>query len=1831
MPLASPYTIIKPLSLDGRAVVYRAVRSADRCPVILKVLDPRRSRPKDLERLKHEYELGQLLDSRAVVKPLALETYQGMPALILEDFGGQSLDRLLGTPMGVERFLPLAIRIAAAVTDVHQQDIIHKDLKPDNILVNPASGEVRITDFGVASRLPREQQRAQPPRLIEGSLPYLSPEQTGRTSRAIDNRTDLYSLGVTFYQMLTGRPPFEARDPVEWVHCHVARVPTSPSELVPEVPEMISRIILKLLSKMPEDRYQSARGLQRDLERCLAEWSASGRVEPFALGERDTTGRLQIPQKLYGREAEVALLLQAFGRVVATGTPELLLISGYSGIGKSALVHELHKPIIRDRAFFLSGKFDQYKRDIPYATLVQAFQELVIELLAESEERIAAWRQRLLGALGVNAQLIVEVIPQVELVIGRQPPVPELPPTEAQNRFRMVFRHFIGVFAQKEHPLALFLDDLQWVDAASLGLLKDLLAHPEMRYLLIIGAYRDNEVSPTHPLVLTLDEVRKGGARVSNIVLGPIPHERLAAFVGEALRCRLEDAAPLSDLVYEKTAGNPFFAIQFLLSLHEERLIEFDERTEAFRWDVAKIREKGYTDNVVDLMVGKLRRLPAKTQEALKQLACLGNTAEVALLAMVRGSVEHDVHADLWEAVRAGLVIRLDSTYKFLHDRIQEAAYSLIPAELRAEMHLQLGRLLLSRLPEQGLAERVFDVANQLNHGAHLLTDPREKEALCRLNFLAGTKAKASVAYASARSYLAHATSLLPPDAWSARYEDAFTLHLELAECEYLVGRFQRADELFDLILQNARSRPDRSRAHRLRLRFYQIAGRHRDAVTVMIQALQLYRVMLPESDEEIQMAAEAEIRQVSINLRGRPIADLVDAPVATDESVRALIGLLAESSPIVYTSRPALWLLLTAKGVNVSLQCGHAEESSFIYSYYSMVLVSIYHDIPRALQFSEMALRLNEKFKSATATLKGKLLFHHASVIKVWCGHFAASLPLMEQAFLACLDIGDLVFAGYLTYNMTWLVLESGEPLVHAIDVARKHIAFARQTHNDVVYHVLRVEEQFAASLKGATQAPTSFSDGTFDEESCIAALKKAGFGLGITYYHIMKQIATFTHERYAEALQSATSAASMLRQVASMAIEATHHFYHALTLTALYAQAPAEQQRQFAQTLEKQLQKLELWADNCPENFQTRYALVSAEVARIEGRDLDAMRLYEEAIRSARDSGLVHVEALAYELASRFYRARGFVRFADTYLREARSCYVRWGADGKVQSLDRCYPELVERPSVAPTATFVAAPEQLDLFSVVKALQSISSEILLPKLSETLLQIVLQQAGGQRGALILVRDGELAVYAEATTDGTEIRVASHEGVPASAAAFPMSILHYVARTREPVILDEAAVATRFASDEHLTRRRPHSLLCLPIVRQARVSGLVYLENNLATGAFTAGTIRVLELLGAQTAISLDNAMLYADLERSQMEIKAVLDNMVDSVFVVDRTGRVTLANHAAARLAGLASPDEARVPIVELARRLRFDRPNGTPYEAEQIPLVRALGGETVALDEGTISLPGAERTRYVHTSASPMRDAAGQVVGAVAVARDVTELVELDRLKDQFLRVAAHELKTPVTVIMGYAEMLLRTAMELPPRQRRILDGLLRGTERIERIVADLLFVSQIQIGRLNLVLERVDLGELVDRMAARLEQAAPSRRIRVTRPEAVVLQGDRELLERAVTHLLDNALRYSPDGRDVEVDVRIEDARDALVSVRDQGVGIPVDKRACIFERFHRAHTDTPHDHGGMGTGLYLSRAIVVRHGGEMWFESEEGRGSTFHVRLPLTCEGATVPS
>jgi PAS domain S-box-containing protein len=1436
--------------------------------------------PQCLRRLEHEYLLAAELDPAWAAQPLALTRHEGRAVLILKDPGGELLDRVLdgvpGQPLDLTRFLRVAIGLAAALGQVHSHGLIHKDIKPPNVLVD-AAGNVRLTGFGIASRLPQESQAPAPPEVIAGTLAYMAPEQTGRMNRSIDARSDLYSLGVTLYQMLTGTLPFAAADPLEWVHCHIARQPTPPGERA-KVPGPLSAIVMKLLAKNAEERYQTASGLASDLRGCLAQWEAHGRIEEFPLGAHDASDRFRVPEKLYGREREIDTLLAAFDRVVAEDVPELVLVSGYSGVGKSSVVNELHKALVLPRGLFAAGKLDQYKRDIPYTTLAQAFQTLVRQILARDETEVAHWRQALSEAVGVNGQLIVNLIPEVEFIIGKQPPVAKLPPQDEQNRFKLVFRRFLGAFARPEHPLALFLDDLQWLDAATLELLEHLITDPNVRNLLLIGAYRDNEVSPSHPLMRTLATVRKAGARVQDIVLAPLGLDDLGRLASDALHCEPERAQPLTRLVHEKTAGNPFFAIQFLLALAEEGLFAFDAGTGTWTWDLVRIHAKGYTDNVVELMVGKLKRLPATTQRALRELACLGNVAEIATLSLVHAGPEEVIHSALGEAARVGLILRFEDRYAFLHDRVQEAAYALIPEGERAAAHLRIGRKLASRTGPGELEERSFEIVNQLNRGAALITAQEEREQLAKLNLIAGKRAKASTAYASALTYLTTGAALLGEDAWERRHELTFALELNRAECEFLTGELAAAEDRLLLLSRRASGLPDLASVTCLRVELFTTLDRSDRAVEVGFEYLRRIGIQWPPHPSQDDVAREYE--RFWQQLGSRSIEELIDLPKITDPNWRATLDVLTiVISPAMFTDE-ILRNLIVGRIANLSLEHGNSDGSCFAYVWLGMILGPRFGDYQAGFRFGRLGYELVEK--RGLHRYQARTYVAFANLVIPWAKHIQSGRDLVRRAFDAATNTGDLTFAAYCCNNLNTNLLARGDPLGEVQREAENGLEFARKARFGLVVDIINTQLGLVRTLRGLTPDFGCLDDGQFDERLFEDHLRNdPRLALPECWYWIRKLQARLYSADYVSATTAASKAQALLWTSPSFFEVAEYHFYGALAWAAHYDEAPADERHRHLEVLSGHHTQLNVWAQNCPENFGNRAALVAAEIARIEGRDLDAMRLYEEAIRSSRANDFVHNEALANELAGRFYAERGFQKIAHVHLQDARYCYRRWGADGKVRQLEQLYPRLREpEPAPGSTSTFGTPIENLDLATVIKVSQSVSGEIVLETLIDTLMRTALEHAGAQRGLLILAHGGATRVEAEATTNGTTITVHSRRA-SVSAAELPDSVLQYVVRTQESVILDDAAVRNAFSGDEYIRCKRVRSVLCLPLTRQTALVGVLYLENNLTARVFTPARSAVLKLIASQAAISLENAYLYKDLQHENSERKQAEDRL--------------------------------------------------------------------------------------------------------------------------------------------------------------------------------------------------------------------------------------------------------------------------------------------------------------------------------------------------------------
>jgi len=1839
-PIISGYEIVQNLGQTAGSRLYRIRRAGDDGLVLLKRLDEK-SDPARAERFRLEHELLSSLFVPGIARPLALLSDGPEPAMVIENLLGDLLESILAEPLSITAALRFGQQLASALSGLHDKHIVHRDLRPVNLLASRADDRISIVDLSWAAPVGRSCEP------LHDDLAYLSPEQTGRTDRPVDARSDLYSLGVILYRMLSGRLPFVATDALEWMHCHLARAPIPIVEHVPELPRAVAAIVGKLLAKSPRERYQSGRGVAADLARCLAEWEARRQVADFALGSRDIADQLAIPDDLFGREPQIAQLHATWARITSGGAAEIVLVTGYSGIGKTSLVNELRRHVIDAGGFFLTGKFDQRKRDIPYASFKQAFQSLVQQLLGGSEAELEQWRRRLVDALGVNGQLITAIIPDLEHIIGRQPPVAEVGAHEARNRFHTAFQKFVGVFAGAAHPLVLFIDDLQWLDPASLTLLEFLGTQRDARYLLFIGAYRDNEVTLTHPLHLTLDAIRKAGTKISPLAVGPISRGNVAVLIGRALHTSAEAAAPLAEVVHDKTGGNPFFATQFLLSLHEEGVIKLDNSSGAFRWDMAEIHARSVTDNVVDLLLAKLRRLPLRTQTAIAELACLGNRVETSILAAAHGWTEEDVHAALAEAVQAGLVFRSDRGYRFLHDRVQEAGYALLPSNERATTHLGIARRLSAHLPQEEIAERVFDLAGQWNRAAEQLTDAAEIAALIRLNALAGARAKSSAAYASARAYYAGAVALLPEDAWSSRYDTALDLHLALAECESLIGAYGKSAELLDRALSHARTAVDRARAYMLRIRLGQLAGNYQEAVLAMLDGLRALGMPLPESPDEIGSAAHAELRRVARLLDAQRAPGFMAPQAAADPGARAMLDLLDEGDAATFVAHPRLWPLVVIRSVTIRLQYGETMHSPAAYVSAGMAIASVTGDMTRALEVSEMAVGPDYLARREPSADAGKLIAKHAAMVSIWCRHFTTSLPLLEKALAACVEVGDFVFVGYMTFNVVWLVFESGAMLETVAAAALRWTALARETHNEVMGEVVRGEERFVARLRGIYEIGSS----SFDFDEAIAKLTAARFNVGVNFLLAMRQMTAFLEGRYDCAWQHTEAMSTVLSAVRLLAVEASHHTFRGLTAAALYAEAGPDRRRELLTAVTDEVRRHAHWRQHGRENFAARHALLSAELARLEGRLVEAEHFYEEAIAAAREQRFIHYEALAWELASRFYRGRGLSTIADTYLREARDCYRTWGAAAKVKQIDSAHPHLqAPSPGAHAGGSSSVRIEALDLLAVVKASQAISQELVLDDLLTTLMRVVLESAGAETAALLRSDGTELTVAALASVDGPSVVVRRPGADFAIASELPLSVLNYVRRSKERVLLTDVSQPNAFSADENFLRRTPKSLLCLPIVLQTELVGLLYLENGAVANAFPPDRVEILALLASQAAISLQHARLYADLQRENLErkqaeaalrdsqdlLRGIVDNSRALIYVKDIEGRFLLVNR---HLAEVLQRDRE-----SLLGKTDFDL-----FPSEQASAYRAVdlrvltGGIPIEAEELGLDADG--QHSYLSVKA-PLFDPNGKTFGLCGISTDITERKRTEqalRQKEEELRQAqkmeaignlaggvAHDFNNLLTVILGSSELL---ALQMGAGHPWIADlhAIDEAGQRAAALTQQLLAFSRKQI----LLPQVLDLNQVVSRVELML------RRLIGEDIELTVKAGaslghvlvDPGQAEQILMNLAVNSRDAMPTGGrltietdNVELDESYANRQASVVpgphvmlSVSDTGVGMDAPTQSRIFEPFFT--TKGP----GKGTGLGLSTVfgIVQQSGGTIEVKSELGKGTTFKIYFPHT--------
>ncbi|HAZ47327.1 MAG TPA: serine/threonine protein kinase [Cyanobacteria bacterium UBA11369] len=1515
------YRVNEQIYNGNRTQVWLGVKELDNQPVAIKLLQSEYPTFTELVQFRNQYTIAKNLDLPGIVKHLSLENYRNGLALIMEDYGGISLANYL-TAAGLEKtgkitdnladFFDIALQIVTTLEGLYRCRIIHKDIKPQNILINPQTKQVKLIDFSIASLLPRETQEIQNPNQLEGTLAYISPEQTGRMNRGIDYRTDFYSLGVTFYELLTGQLPFQSTDPMELVHSHIARKAIPPIAVNPAIPQILNDIVMKLMAKTAEDRYQTAFGIKYDLEKCWEQYAASGTIAPFELGRRDISERFVIPEKLYGRETEVETLLTAFERISA-GNSEIMLVAGFSGIGKTAVVNEVHKPIVRQRGYFIKGKFDQFKRNIPFSAWVQALQNLMRQLLTETAAVVQEWKAKILAALGENGQVIIDVIPELELLIGKQPPAPELEGSAAQNRFNLLFQKFIRLFATQEHPLVIFLDDLQWADSASLKLMQLLLSDGDTRCLLLIGAYRDNEVSPAHPLMLTLDEIQKTEATVNQITLAPLDKPSLNCLIADTLSCPPERAISLTELVLAKTKGNPFFTNQFLKALYEDGLISFDFSCNYWQCDIAQVKAISVSDDVVEFMATQLQKLPENTQAVLKLAACIGNTFDLATLAIVHEKSQAETAADLWKALQEGLVIPISEVYKFfqdessvkgqenveltvpykfLHDRVQQAAYFLIPEDQKQSTHLKIGRLLLTNTPETEREDKIFDIVNQLNIAVDLIDSQTEKNELVQLNLVAGRKAKASTAYAAAIGYLSVGMKLLTADSWQTNYDQTLALYELAAESAYLGGNFEQMEAWSALVLNSAKTLLDQVKVYEVKIQAYMAQTRGLDAVKTGLQVLKLLGINFPENPQpsDIQQA----MVETRANLGSRQIEDLINLPPMTDPEKLAAMQILSSLSSATYISAPQMYPLTVCQRVNLSLQYGNAAWSAFAYATYGLIMCGVVGDIEFGYQFGRLALTVASQFN--VKEIKPKTFFIFGGMVAHWKEPVRKTLKPLLESYQIGLETGDLEYAAYSACYACHHLYFAGAELTELEEEMASYSHALKQLKQIASFNYNEIFRQAVLNLLGESENRCLLVGEAYDEEELLSQHLEGNDRNGLHYLYLNKLILCYLFGELPQAVQNAAKAEEYIDSAIALLCVPLFHFYDSLVQLAILTDPSTSDRERILEKVTQNQQKIKTWAERAPMNHLHKFYLVEAERHRVLGENVQAMDDYDLAIKAAKENEYVNEEALANELAAKFYLAWGKETIAQTYMLAAYYAYSRWGAKAKIADLEKCYPQLLApifnrniasqigdtiiqstheiATSQVTNTTGTSISSALDLTTVIEASQIISGEINLDKLISTLMQVVIENAGATGGALILERSGELFITAQSVGNECHLQSISVD----NSQEIPGSIVNYVWRTAETIAINDAIESANWAADPYIIQHHPKSVLCLPIQHQGMSLGILYLENNLTEAAFTSDRLKLLKLLSSQAAISIQNASLYQTLEDKVQERTAQL-----------------------------------------------------------------------------------------------------------------------------------------------------------------------------------------------------------------------------------------------------------------------------------------------------------------------------------------------------------------
>jgi PAS domain S-box-containing protein len=1863
------YELLEKIHHHSKSVVYRATQEvvgASSRPVIIKLLSAEYPSYQDLINFRHQYTIAKDLDLPGTVQIYSLEEHGRGYAIVMEDFGGIALDQYL-PQLSLTDILEIGIQLTVTLQALGQRRIIHKDIKPANILIHPVTKQIKLIDFSIASLLPHETQELVSPKLLEGTLAYISPEQTGRMNRGIDYRSDFYSLGVTLYELLTGKQPFITVDPLELIHCHLAKIAMPVSQVKPEIPIAVSQIVAKLMAKNAEDRYQSALGLQRDLEKCLAQWQATNTINEFELGQQDLSDRFSIPEKLYGRHTEVQTLLAAFARV-SQGQTEMMLVAGFSGIGKTVVVNEVHKPISRQQGYFIKGKYDQFNRSLPLSAFCHAFQDLVGQLLSESDAQLATWRSKILAAVGDNGQILIEVIPALEKIIGSQPPLNELAGSAAQQRFNLIFQNFIEVFAAAEHPLVIFLDDLQWADSASLQLIKLLMEGKG--YLLLLGAYRDNEVSIAHPLMLTIEELKQSPAIIQTITLAPLNFLDTNQLVADTLHCSIERAQPLSTLIDRKTQGNPFFTTQFLKSLQADGEITFNQ---AGYWecDIAHVQTLSLTNDVVELMVTRLQKLPLEAQEILKLAACIGNQFDLETLEIVSEQSPQSVSAALWLGLQTGLILPTSQVYKFfqsnsdqpidleqavspryrfLHDRVQQAAYSLIPADHKQHTHLQIGRLLLANNP----TNQLFAIVNHFNEAIKLIQDVAEQQMLAELNLQAAQKAKAATAYQAAFNYAQIGSELLGPTGWQTQYQITLALYETLAETAFLQGDLDAVPILVHLVLDQAKHVLDRLKVYEIIIQLHTIQKEYQKAIGSALEILQQLGINLSPYPKRLTLIQE--LIKTKVALRGHDpekLGNLGEMVLPEQTAILRIMDLLQMPT---YLSSPKLMVVLATVGVRITLQHGNSPWAASFYAYYSMILSSL-GELERSYQFGQLAIMLADRYGDLFITARVKVIVPWFS--QPWRKDLRSSIPVIDESLRAAIDSGNLTFMGVST-GMSMLTRffagisldEIGDRLSDLQEIIIQSKDASSQQYFDLLLQTIQ-------QLRG--KLPINLNEVSGQEKPFLSTLY--GFQTYVAY--LLSDIPTALNYADTQLRYESPETTGMTK---------IHIWlFDALTRLAAYPQSDSTTKKQLLQRVTVLQKNLRTRAKLMRGNFQHKCDLIEAEKCRVLGKFTAAMELYDRAIAGAKAHKYLQEEALANELAAKFYLEWGKEKIAAVYLQEAYYCYARWGATAKTDQLAQRYPQIIapilrsQKPtdhhlSALTTITHAFTTRitssqginSFDLAAVIQSTQALSSIIELPALINQLCQILLKNSGAEICIPILLGHNKHHLAVNSSSEDQQVWqvYGADPNVPVEISSavdtsyqliystleecnyLPLKLINQVRNCGRTIILDH----TSLLEDDYLLRYQPKSVMCLPLLDKGKLRGIIYLESRHTTGVFNTDQQIVLEFIATQAVITLQNAQLYESLAQRSAAIESSTDGIA-----ISEANQLLYINRSYAEMFGYSVSElqgESALCLYSPAQITYFQTEVSPALSTNGQWRGEAIGvrknGETFDQELSLSLLPNGQmicvsRDITIQKAALRERQRQEEELQQVNKMLDLTnqELLHATRLKDEFLATMSHELRTPLNAIIGMSEGLQEEVFgALNEDQLKWVAMTESSGRHLLSLINDILDVSKIAAGKLELDIAPVDLISLCNSSLDFIKQQAASKQIKIkfdTSLELTTINVDERRIRQVLINLLSNAIKFTPaDGNvDLQVSFKSQENGDKHLcfEVIDTGIGIAIEDQSKLFQPFIQIDSKFNRQYAGTGLGLAIVKQVVELHGGTVDLRSQVGEGSCFTVNLP----------